>query len=108
MSEVIVFLPVRESQFKKLFLDYLAECYPPSTLEWLLNKILDNLIRYYDETDEINYDKIIAKINKLQKRNLADDDCDHLGCFAYPNCDDDPLRCSRVSGRNAEQTGHKD
>lgn len=108
MLEDIVYLPVRERQFKRLFLDYLDECYPLEKIEWLLHKILNSLIKHYDYTDEINYDKIIAKINKLQKRNLADDDCDHLGCFAYPNCDDDPLRCSRVSGRNAEQTGHKD
>lgn len=32
----------------------------------------------------------------------------HLGCYSYPNCDEDPLGCRHVMGDDVEQYGHRD
>ena len=32
----------------------------------------------------------------------------HLGCFAYPNCDIDPMGCTHVTRGKGEEYGHRD
>lgn len=73
INENTTYLPVSESQFKYLFLEYLDVCYPVNNLEWMINQILKNMLTHYDCTDGVNYDKIILKINKLKKRDDEDD-----------------------------------
>ena len=37
-----------------------------------------------------------------------DGSCDeHIGCYSYPNCDEDPLGCSVRHGNGVEQYGHR-
>ena len=36
-----------------------------------------------------------------------DEDEEHLGCYSYPNCDIDPLGCTKVMGKDVEPFGHK-
>lgn len=32
----------------------------------------------------------------------------HIGCFSWPNCEDDPLGCYVVMGKDVETYGHRD
>ena len=41
-------------------------------------------------------------ISKLQKVDR------HIGCPAYPNCDEAPLGCAVLQGKNVEWYGHRD
>ena len=40
--------------------------------------------------------------SKLQKVDR------HIGCPAYPNCDESPLGCAVLQGKNVEWYGHRD
>ena len=60
--------------------------------------------------------KIILKRKKHKKKiiDLTDaflsvkDDVRHLGCSSYPNCEDAPLGCAVLQGKNVEWYGHRD
>lgn len=71
------------------------------------------------EYDEI-YDKVhdrISKANDIVYKMFDDfkleetyfkEFCDeHLGCYSYPNCDDAPLGCCIIHGKDAEPYGHR-
>jgi len=60
--------------------------------------------------------KVILKRKKHKKKiiDLTDaflsvkDDVRHLGCPSYPNCEDAPLGCAVLQGKNVEWYGHRD
>ena len=66
---------------------------------------------YYDFNNILEY-KYNSKIhtvflNKKDLRSYLNID-PHLACFSYPNCDEAPIGCCVVMGKDVEPIGHRD
>jgi len=99
-------------------------------------ELAGNIARDRDVRDDIG-DMMVVLINIAERRGLSMKEClrhaweeiqyrkgkmvdgvfvkeedlmedEHIGCYAYPNCDEDPLGCCIEMGGEVETYGHKD
>lgn len=74
------------------------------------------------DVDASSEEEAFAIIDELLKQGMSScdvtavdvweydkDDLDrHLGCFSYPNCDEAPMGCKVIMGKDVEPYGHRD